>query len=301
MTASRLERIQQVVRDTGLDALLVVHPPNIRYLTGLKASAGAAFVSRDGCVLVVDFRYATAAREIARTEPGIEVEVAGGPIEEAVGAVASRHAARTIGIEAEHLSVARFHRLQEFIGAAALEPTERLVERLRVVKDEGEIAILREAGRRISDVGRRLRELVVPGMTELEAAGFERAAFETIVASGPNGALPHARPTTRKLREGEGVVLDFGGVYDGYCVDLTRTLQLGSVSAEFRRMFGAVREAQAAAIAAVRPGARAADIDGAARRVLEARARRRRRECRDGVYHRTGRVCPRRGRCADRG
>lgn len=280
MTASRLERIQQVVRDTGLDALLVVHPPNIRYLTGLKASAGAAFVSRDGCVLVVDFRYATAAREIARTEPGIEVEVAGGPIEEAVGAVASRHAARTIGIEAEHLSVARFHRLQEFIGAAALEPTERLVERLRVVKDEGEIAILREAGRRISDVGRRLRELVVPGMTELEAAaaidaavrtaGFERAAFETIVASGPNGALPHARPTTRKLREGEGVVLDFGGVYDGYCVDLTRTLQLGSVPAEFRRMFGAVREAQAAAIAAVRPGARAADIDGAARRVLEA-------------------------------
>jgi len=105
----------------------------------------------------------------------------------------------------------------------------------------------------------------------MRTAGFQRPAFDTIVASGPNGALPHARPTDRTLLAGEGVVLDFGGVYDGYCVDLTRTLQLGRVSARFRRMFDAVRDAQAAGIAAVRPGARAIDIDGAARAVLDAR------------------------------
>ena len=215
------------------------------------------------------------------------MEVFTGPLEDAIRGGLSRLGARVIGIEAEHLPVARFNRLQraaqpERSGDPVLmfHATEGLVERLRAVKDTEEISTLREAGRRISGVGRRLRELVLPGTSELDAAaaidaamrtaGFERSAFETIVASGPNGALPHARPTDRKLLDGEGVVLDFGGVYDGYCVDLTRTLQLGQVSAEFRRMFDAVREAQAAAIAAVRPGAAATDIDGAARAVLEA-------------------------------
>jgi Xaa-Pro aminopeptidase len=104
----------------------------------------------------------------------------------------------------------------------------------------------------------------------MRAAGFERPAFETIVASGPNSALPHARPTRRMLAEGDGVVLDFGGVYDGYCVDLTRTVYLGGMPPDFRRMFDAVREAQAAAVEAVAPGAAPADIDGAARSVLTA-------------------------------
>jgi Xaa-Pro aminopeptidase len=279
MTVSRLARIQSLFGDNDLDALIVTHPPNIRYLTGLNASAGAAVVGREGCVLTVDFRYATAARTIAAAAPGVEVEVSTGTLDAAIGAVLTRLAAESIGIEAEHLPVARFNRLQASV-PGTLRPTERLVEGLRLVKDEEEIAILREAGRRISVVGRRLRELVAPGSTELEVAaaidaamrtaGFERSAFETIVASGPNGALPHARPTDRTLRDGEGVVLDFGGVYDGYCVDLTRTLQLGRVSSEFRRMFDAVRDAQAAAIAAVRPNVRATDIDGAARAVLEA-------------------------------
>lgn len=280
MTVSRLERIQSLLRDHDLDALLVTHPPNICYLTGLQASAGAAVIVRDRCVLVVDSRYATSARAIADKTSSVEVEVSSGHLDPAIVKVLSRVGARSTGVEAEHLPVGRFNRLQSGVTAGVLVPIERAVERLRVVKDEGEIAIFREAGRRISAVARRLREFAQVGWTELEVAaaidaamrtaGFERAAFETIVASGPNGALPHARPTDRKLRDGDGVVLDFGGVYDGYCVDLTRTLQLGSVPAGFRRMFEAVREAQAAAIAAVRPGARATDIDGAARRVLEA-------------------------------
>jgi Xaa-Pro aminopeptidase len=104
--------------------------------------------------------------------------------------------------------------------------------------------------------------------TLLREAGFEGPAFPTIVASGPNGALPHARPTRRQLSRNEGVVLDFGGVYDGYCVDLTRTVQLEPTTVEFGRLFDAVKEAQAAAIAAVKPGIRASAIDGAARDVL---------------------------------
>ena len=267
----------------GIDAFLVTHPPNIRYLSGLKASAGAIVVSADRCLLLVDFRYLTAAQELAALDDRLTVQCVAGPLDPAIADALARADARRIGVEAAHLPVGRYNRLSSLLavdGAAvrALVPAERLVERARVIKDADEIATLREAARRISAVARQLRHLVKPGQTEqmaaasiesaLRSAGFEAYAFETIVASGPNGAHPHARPTGRIIAEGEGVVLDFGGVYDGYCVDLTRTLQVGQTSAAFRRLFDAVEEAHAAAVAAVRPGAAAADIDGAARSVL---------------------------------
>jgi Xaa-Pro aminopeptidase len=103
----------------------------------------------------------------------------------------------------------------------------------------------------------------------MREAGFSRPAFETIVASGPNSVLPHARPTNRTIQVGDPTVLDFGGVYDGYCVDLTRTVQLGSATGALQQLYGAVAEAQDAAIAAVRPGVTSSAIDAAARIVLE--------------------------------
>jgi Xaa-Pro aminopeptidase len=159
-----------------------------------------------------------------------------------------------------------------------LVPTERLVERGRVIKDADEIVTLKEAGRRIAGAAQEVPALVREGRTELDIAsdieailkrvGFERTAFETIVASGPNSARPHARPGARVLTPGDGVVLDFGGVYDGYCVDLTRTLQIGPSRPDFRRLLDAVAAAQTAAIGAVRPGVLASEVDRAARDVL---------------------------------
>ena len=287
----RIACLQERLRSAKLDALLVTHPPNIRYLIGLQASTAIAIVSLNECVLIVDFRYATAGAQVTAQYPGIRVEIAAGSLDVAAVAAVNRLGATRVGVEAAHLSLARFNKLGAGAaavlplapadGPCAFVPTERVVERLRAVKDDEEIAILREAGRRISAVARRAREWVVPGVSELEVAaavdgamrqaGFERPAFETIVASGPNGALPHARPTARILTSGEGVVLDFGGVYDGYCVDLTRTLHLGPMPAGFARIFEAVRDAQRAAIARVAPGIAPADIDGAARHVLEER------------------------------
>jgi Xaa-Pro aminopeptidase len=116
--------------------------------------------------------------------------------------------------------------------------------------------------------GRRERDVAADVDAALLRAGFERPAFETIVASGPNSALPHARPGDRRLEGGDAVVLDFGGVYDGYCVDLTRTVQLAPVTADFGRIFAAVKAAHAAALAAVRPGIPASDVDAAARDTL---------------------------------
>ena len=289
----RLFSAREVMIGAGLDALVVTHLPSIRYLTGFSGSAGAVVLTRTRCILVVDFRYTTAARTLldARGDDAVELHRAEADYDESLVAVLRSERVKRVGIEGAWMPVSRFNRLSAALGSAppgepesrtgcpALVPAERLIERLRVIKDPDEIATLREAATRLSAVARRLKGHVRIGRSEMDVAaeidadmrqsGFERPAFETIVASGPNGALPHARPGRRLLREGEGVVLDFGGVYDGYCVDLTRTMQLGAWASDFRRMFDAVAEAQAAAISAVRPGARASAIDAAARDVLD--------------------------------
>jgi Xaa-Pro aminopeptidase len=292
---SRLARIRAEMREAGVSALVVTSLPNVRYLCGFSGSAGFVLVTPDACRLVVDFRYATAARAIVDGHPDLESAVAivvpPRSYDETLVELLQDRRARRIGIEAAHMSVLRFNRLSATLAGAAptlldsetpcpvLVPTERLVERCRAVKDEDEVAVLREAGRRLAAVALEVPALVREGRSELEVAadieaalrrhGFERPAFVTIVASGPNGAHPHARPGRRRMAAGEGVVLDFGGVYDGYCVDLSRTVAIGAPPAEIRRIHAAVAEAQAAAIAAVRPGVPASAVDAAAREVLD--------------------------------
>jgi Xaa-Pro aminopeptidase len=289
---ARLDRVRTHVRAASLDALVVTHLPNIRYLTGFTGTAGALVLLPERCVLLVDFRYVTAAQALVRSlEPGaIVVETVPQTYEAAIVEVLRRESCSRTGIEAAWMSVSRFNAISSALAAGAptplradaptpvLVPTERLVERARMIKDTAEVAAIREGGRRISLIARRLGEFVAPGRREdeiaaeldaaMRTAGFSRPAFETIVASGPNSALPHARPTARRLEPGDSTVLDFGGVYDGYCVDLTRTVQLGAPSLGLERIYEAVAKAHQAAVAAVRPGARPSAIDGAARSVL---------------------------------
>ncbi len=294
ISRNRLERVRQRMQASAIDALVVSHLPNIRYLTGFVGTAGLVVVTHTACALVVDFRYQTVARSLVASTPEraaeLTVVLASGSYDETLAEVLRTNGARRVGIEASSMPVSRFNRLSAALAGSAptplrspdgcpvLVPTERLIESERVVKDEGEVAILREAGRRLGRATDEAISLARPGRSELEVAGdldamlrrvgFERPAFETIVASGPNSALPHARPGSRVLREGDGVVLDFGGVYDGYCVDLTRTVQLGDAGESFRRLFAAVADAQQAAIAMVRPGVKASVVDGAARTAL---------------------------------
>jgi Xaa-Pro aminopeptidase len=288
----RMRHIRDDLRVAGLDALLVTHLPNVRYLTGLAGSAGAVALTGSRCILIADFRYATTARELiaARQAGALELHVPERGYDEAIVAVLRSADARRAGIEAAWLSVSRFNWLSSSLASAgpqpegssgtrvALVPTEGIVEARRAIKDQAEIACLREAARRLSVVGREVPSFVREGRSEraiagdieaaIRSAGFERPAFETIVASGPNGARPHARAGDRVVRPGDLVVLDFGGVYDGYCVDLTRTLPVGAPAPVLAHMMAAVKEAHAAAIAAVRPGVRPSEIDAAARNVL---------------------------------
>ena len=290
----RLGYVRSQMQAANVDAFVVTHLPNIRYLTGFSGSAGVLLLTARRCTLLVDFRYAAAARSTIGSEPELaaatNVVVPPRSYDEALLELLAGTGVRRIGVEAAWMTVSRFNWLSTALAHAAPTPlesdvpcpvlvaTERLVETSRVIKDAGEVATFREAGRRLAGIASRIDEFVRPGRSELAVAadidaalrrgGFERPAFETIVASGPNSARPHARPGPRAMQDGDWVVLDFGGVYDGYCVDLSRTVQIGAVRPDFRRIRDAVSQAQAAVIAAARPGAAASQLDAIARQVL---------------------------------
>ncbi len=287
----RLVRAGSRLRAAGADALLVSHLPNLRYLTGLEATAGEGCLLADGRLfLLVDARYVLAATSVAEAI-GRDL-VAPAPLTDVDPATWTARTCMTEGIstlalESRSLSLERARRLGLALDDAGWRGTRvddplDVVEDMRRIKDDEELAVLREAGARLSDVARAVLadRVAAPGRTELDvaadidarvrAAGFSRAAFDTIVASGPRSALPHARPTPRRLEAGDVVVLDFGGVYSGYCVDLTRTVCLGQPTPEVDRQYHAVLAAQRAGCAAVRPGVTPAEVDRAARDVLDA-------------------------------
>lgn len=282
--AERRERLLSALSSRGLDALLVTHLPNVVYLTGLFASSAVALVTRDTTILLSDARYAEALDERGRECPFITPRTLGPGLgyEQGLAEILKGHAGACVGFEAAHLTVKQHRDLLNALGEeweTALVATENLVEPLRAVKDEWEIGRLREGAGRLSEVAACILPKVVAGRTEVEVAaeidaalrarGFERPAFDTIVAAGPHAARPHARPGERRLERGDLVVLDFGGVFDGYCTDLTRTVVIGGADARQRRLVEQVIEAQAAAFAAVRAGGAPEAVDAAARAVLE--------------------------------
>lgn len=289
--ALRHDKLRQALQAAALDGIVITHLPNVFYLTNFLGTAGIVVVTADAFYLIVDFRYLSAATELAESETGaqgVRLVMVERSYDEALAALLKELGLPRVGIEAAHLSVQRAQRLARSVdatlvdqadpGTRAVVMTEGMVERLRLIKDDHEIEMLRSGARLLSSVAREVIEDIRPDVTEQEvaakidwrikSAGFERCSFETIVASGPHSALPHAHPGDRRLKPGDLVVLDFGGVYGGYCVDLTRTVAIGQPDAEMQRVYGAVLEAQKAAIQAVRPGVRASTIDGAAREAL---------------------------------
>jgi Xaa-Pro aminopeptidase len=206
--------------------------------------------------------------------------VHGQSYDEAIAALVSGSGWASVGVEAGHMTLGRAASLRRLGGEAGCRwvDTEGVIERLRAVKDPWEQAVLREAGGRLSAVATCILPQVYAGQTErqvawavdvaLHSAGFERPAFETIVASGPHAARPHHRPTDRRLESGELVLIDFGGVLEGYAVDMSRTLGLGAIDRRRQHWLDAVKAAQTAAIAATAPGRLPSEIDAAARQVL---------------------------------
>lgn len=280
--AGRLSAARAALPAQAVDACLISSLVHLRYLFGLAASAGLAVLHGEGATLIVDQRYGRSAEEAVEALPGVSLVLV--PVGDSYEATAARVVGElgpgTLGVEADHLSLGRFAALERQSGFAP-RPCRQLsgvIERLRLVKDAWELGRLREAGGRLAEVAACILPKVSMGCTErqvawevdqaLHAAGFEKPAFDTIVASGPESARPHHRASSRRLADGDLVVVDFGGVLDGYAVDMTRTVALGAVPAEHRRWRRAVFEAQQAAILAARPGLLPSAVDGAARASL---------------------------------
>jgi Xaa-Pro aminopeptidase len=286
--AQRHARIRESLETLGLEALIVTAPTNIRYLSNHVGTAGILVLTRDDAHLLVDFRYQEAVRALQDSPhacPALRIWDVPASYDEALVGCLTEIAVSPAGFEAAHVTVSRYEWWRQTVAGRQLDitlrPTERLIEQMRMVKDAFEVAVLREAAARLGQVlpaalasasigatERRVAAVIEASMRE---AGFERPAFDTIVASGPHSAMPHYCAGTRALTSGDLLVLDFGGVLDGYCCDLTRTVSIGPPSREARRVYDAVRDAQAAAIAAVRPGIQASAVDAAARELLRDR------------------------------
>ncbi len=280
-TDQRIPRLRGRLADEGCDAIVISELANIAYLTGFTGSNAALLVTADSVTFVTDGRYRTqSAEQLARA--GVEATIAIGNDPGPELRTAARGITR-IGLEADTVSWAEHRRWStEVFSWAHLVPTEGLVLRMRAVKDDGEVARLERASQiadhALADVRHRLHEGVTEAefRRELEDAmadhGADAPSFETIVASGPNGAKPHARPSDRAIGAGDSgelVVVDFGATYDGYHSDMTRTLAVGALSETQARMLDVVRRSQAAGVAAVRAGVRGADVDRACRAVVD--------------------------------
>ena len=261
----RLERLRRRLEEP----LLVSSPVSVRYLTGFASSNAALLVEPERTLLFTDFRY----RESARLVSGVElVETPRRLYPHLAGVLSGR-----VGVEAAHLTHERFLLLSA--GGVELVPRTDLVETLREVKDEAELELVRraadiadEAFERLARerfVGRTERDLAWAMETFLHELGASGPSFEIIVASGPNAALPHARPTERVVEAGETVIVDAGCVVDGYCSDCTRTFATGELPAELARAYSVCLRAQGAGLAAVVPGADGKAVDAVARAVID--------------------------------
>jgi Xaa-Pro aminopeptidase len=262
---ARIDRLRQSLEEP----LLVTNPTNVYYLFGFKSSNAALLVEPDGVRLFTDFRYAEAARAVE----GVQFEETKRSL---LWDLAERLSG-PVGFEADYISYSGW----ETLGSGSIEPVPRrgLVERLRAVKDDQELAALEQACELTDRMFERLMEERFVGRTERDVAwtieqlfhdvGAPRLAFESIVASGPNSARPHSRATDREIRTGETVVIDTGCTVDGYSSDYTRTFVTGPVDGVVKEAYAVVLSAQQTALEAIRPGIAGVDADAAARRVVD--------------------------------
>jgi Xaa-Pro aminopeptidase len=270
----RAERLVALLDERQLDSLLVTNLVNVRYLTGFTGTNGACIVSRDDRIFLTDFRYVEQAKEqvpdFDRVEAGREL----------LGDIAARLRGRA-GFDDAHMSVKTHRRLGERVGEdVELVAAGGLLERLRAVKDERELAAVRAAVEIADAAYEELRSRGLAGRTESEVAlslarfmedrGSDGVSFPAIVAAGAHGALPHAEPRDVEIPRGTLVVVDVGARVDGYCSDCTRTLATGPLDDRPLEAYEVVRRAQETALESVRAGAVCREVDGLARGMVEA-------------------------------
>jgi Xaa-Pro aminopeptidase len=295
--AGRMRRLRASLSGHKLDSLLITHLPNVYYLCGFTGSAAALMVAERGSILFTDGRYTTQAKQelkaahvdnmsmvIARKSPMVAAAEWLAARPRSSRRASLKPVSLTLGIEPESITAGMRDRLVAVLKGRVkgrLRSAPPLVERARMVKDAAEILRIRRAVELGADLFRIACDKIRPGVREVEVAaameyearcaGAEGMSFPTILASGPRSAIVHGRASSATIPGSGFVVCDFGVILAGYCSDRTRTVHVGRPAEEARHLYEAVLDAQQAAIAAVCPGVTAAEVDGAARRVLRKR------------------------------
>jgi Xaa-Pro aminopeptidase len=276
MNERRLEAVRQRLNTLRLDALLVTLVPHVQYLTGFTGSNGLAFISKRNQWFFTDGRYSRQSQEEVR---GFKRVVSGRGLFRDLQRTVRPGSGSRIGIDRRHLSVTEMENLRHLFPKVRFVSGESIVDGLASVKDSSEIGLIKAAIAITEKVFRQLLQTIRVGMSELDIAaeivylhrrfGADADAFEPIVASGKRGALPHARPTAKRIRNGELVTLDCGCRYRGYHSDLTRTISVGRISPERRRLYTVVRDAQQLALDSARDGMTGKELDAVARRHIK--------------------------------
>jgi Xaa-Pro aminopeptidase len=269
--------LRQVISDNNLDGFMVTKTVNCQYLAGFTGSNAILIITEADNCLITDFRYIEQAEKETQ---GFRIVKPIGQIEDALADLVSRLGIKRLGYEENNLTCRQFSVFKEKIPNTEFVPYLDAIEKIRQVKDSTEIQTLKEAAALTDMAFNYILEIIRPGIKEAEIAleieyfmrkrGAQKAAFDTIVASGYRGALPHGIASDKKISDGELVVLDFGAVVCGYHSDMTRTIMAGEADIQHRKVYDIVLKAQEKAMAAIRPGVRCSDIDLIARDIITA-------------------------------
>ena len=278
--SARQMRLAAELRSARIDAVLVTHMANIRYLCGFSGSAGMLLVHGGRVPKLTFFTDGRYTQQAADEVKGASVVICKQPIVVEACEGVRRSRAKLLGFEADHLPYTSYGQIRQLLrGKTRLKPVAGLVERLRLIKDSDEIERIRRAVILGANLLPAALSVIKPGIKETEIAaelelqarrsGAEGMSFETIVAAGERSALPHGRASSQPIPASGFIILDYGVILAGYCSDMTRTVHVGPVPPKRRQMYEAVREAQLASIEAVRPGIAAGEVDRAGRELLK--------------------------------
>lgn len=272
----KIRKLQETM-PSSVEAVLVCDPANRFYLTGMKSSAGTVLVTRQNAWLIIDFRYLEEAEKKVKNCHVLEEKQLYAQLE----ALLQEQQVKKISVLADRMTLAQYRALKESLNHTKIDDTEtaaRWMEQMRMEKDSEEIECHRKAQQITDKTFDYICGLIRPGITELEIAqeigthltalGSDDKHFNFIVASGPNSSLPHGFATKRVIQDGDFVTMDFGAVCGGYLADMTRTVAVGNVTEEQKKVYAIVKEAQNRAFEQIRPGVRCCDVDAAARNYI---------------------------------
>ncbi len=275
---TRLQKLRQRLAEEEMEAIFISQPENRYYLSGFDGSAGFLLITSQDTVLATDFRYL---EQVKSQAPDYEIFQIYGDIVDWFPELVMELNLTKLGFEASHITFAMYRQLTDVLKQAHLKliPTDGLIESLRAIKEPGEIELITEAVEISDNAMDYINDVIHIGMSEKEAAweiekfmrenGSESLPFDIIVASGPNSALPHAKPSLRTIHSGEPVVIDIGARIGGYSSDLSRTICLGAPDDTFNKIYDTVLGAQLAALAIISEGMTGGQIDNVARTVIQ--------------------------------